>query len=66
MYLVEKPEDVDRLAVNDEEKLAFVTQTTLSVDDARLTIDALKRRFPNIVGPRRTISATRRRTGRTQ
>jgi 4-hydroxy-3-methylbut-2-enyl diphosphate reductase len=53
MYLVEKPEDVDRLVVNDEEKLAFVTQTTLSVDDARLTIDALKRRFPNIVGPKK-------------
>src|SRR5687768_14929044 len=53
MYLVEKPEDVDRLEVNDEEKLAFVTQTTLSVDDARLTIDALKRRFPNIVGPKK-------------
>jgi 4-hydroxy-3-methylbut-2-enyl diphosphate reductase len=53
MYLVEKPEDVDRLVVNDEEKLAFVTQTTLSVDDARLTIDALKHRFPKIVGPKK-------------
>ncbi len=53
MYLVETPEDVERLQVRDGENLAFVTQTTLSVDDARLTIDALKRRFPNIVGPRR-------------
>ena len=53
MYLVETPEDVDRLQVRDGENLAFVTQTTLSVDDARRTIDALKKRFPNIVGPRR-------------
>jgi 4-hydroxy-3-methylbut-2-enyl diphosphate reductase len=53
MHLVEKPEDVARLAVGDEDRLAFVTQTTLSVDDARLTIDALKRRFPNIVGPKK-------------
>jgi 4-hydroxy-3-methylbut-2-en-1-yl diphosphate reductase len=53
MHLVENPEDVARLAVADENKLAFVTQTTLSVDDARLTIDALKRRFPRIVGPKK-------------
>ena len=53
MHLVEKPEDVARLVVADENRLAFVTQTTLSVDDARLTIGALKRRFPNIVGPKR-------------
>jgi 4-hydroxy-3-methylbut-2-enyl diphosphate reductase len=53
MYLVETPEDVERLQVRDVENLAFVTQTTLSVDDAGLTIDALKRRFPNIIGPRR-------------
>jgi 4-hydroxy-3-methylbut-2-en-1-yl diphosphate reductase len=53
MYLVEGPEDVERLTVADENRLAFVTQTTLSVDDARLTIDALKRRFPKIVGPKK-------------
>ena len=53
MYLVEKPEDVYRLTVRDENNLAFVTQTTLSVDDARLTIDALRQRFPGIVGPRK-------------
>ena len=53
MYLVEDPADVERLEVRDGDNLAFVTQTTLSVDDARLTIDALKRRFPNIAGPRR-------------
>jgi 4-hydroxy-3-methylbut-2-enyl diphosphate reductase len=53
MHLVEKPEDVDRLVVENEDRLAFVTQTTLSVDDARQTIDALKRRFPQIIGPKK-------------
>ncbi|MBI3937252.1 MAG: 4-hydroxy-3-methylbut-2-enyl diphosphate reductase [Betaproteobacteria bacterium] len=53
MHLVETPEDVARLAVEDEGNLAFVTQTTLSVDDARAIIDALRRRFPGIVGPRK-------------
>ena len=53
MYLVEGPEDVERLEVQDPSNLAFVTQTTLSIDDARRTIEALKRRFPEIVGPRR-------------
>jgi len=53
MHLVEKPGDVDRLSVKDPDNLAFVTQTTLSVDDAQQTIDALKRRFPAIVGPRK-------------
>src|SRR5688572_1234577 len=47
MYLIEGPEDVERLEVRDPSKLAFVTQTTLSMDDARRTIDALKRRFPD-------------------
>jgi len=53
MYLVENPRDVERLAVKDERNLAFVTQTTLSVDDAQQTIDALRRRFPDIAGPRK-------------
>jgi 4-hydroxy-3-methylbut-2-enyl diphosphate reductase len=53
MYLVERPEDVERLEVQDPEHLAFVTQTTLSTDDARRTIEALKARFPTISGPRR-------------
>ena len=53
MYLVERPEDVRELAVKDPESLAFVTQTTLSVDDASTIIDALKARFPSIVGPRK-------------
>jgi 4-hydroxy-3-methylbut-2-enyl diphosphate reductase len=53
MYLVEKPEDVARLDVKDDNNLAFVTQTTLSMDDAQQTIHALKRRFPAIVGPKK-------------
>jgi 4-hydroxy-3-methylbut-2-enyl diphosphate reductase len=51
MYLVESPEDVAKLEVKDPNNLAFVTQTTLSVDDTALVIDALRERFPNIVGP---------------
>jgi 4-hydroxy-3-methylbut-2-enyl diphosphate reductase len=53
MYLVEGPEDVAKLEVADPENLAFVTQTTLSIDDTGRTIDALKSRFPTIAGPRR-------------
>ena len=47
-------------------QLAYVTQTTLSVDDAAAIVAALKARFPRIVGPKRTTSATRRRTARTR
>lgn len=53
MYLVETLEDVLSLEVDDPEKLAYVTQTTLSVDDARKIVEALKARFPAIVGPSR-------------
>lgn len=53
MYLVESPEDVWKLSVKDENKLSFMTQTTLSVDDTSDIIDALRQRFPNIVGPRK-------------
>ena len=53
MYLVESPEQVAGLKVNDERNLAFVTQTTLSVDDASSIIAALKERFPLITGPRK-------------
>ena len=53
MYLVEKPGDVAGLRVKDEANLAFVTQTTLSVDDAQQTISALRSRFPAIVGPKK-------------
>ena len=53
MYLVETPADVEHLEVADERNLAFVTQTTLSVDDAGEIVDALKKRFPGIVGPKK-------------
>jgi 4-hydroxy-3-methylbut-2-enyl diphosphate reductase len=53
MYLVERPDDVEQLAIEKPDSLAFVTQTTLSVDDASAIIDALKTRFPKIVGPRK-------------
>ena len=53
MYLVETPDDVATLAVSDPANLAFVTQTTLSIDDAGRTVEALKARFPTIVGPKR-------------
>jgi 4-hydroxy-3-methylbut-2-enyl diphosphate reductase len=53
MYLVETPEDVANLQVNDPDKLAYVTQTTLSVDDAARVVDALRARFPNISGPKK-------------
>jgi 4-hydroxy-3-methylbut-2-enyl diphosphate reductase len=51
MYLVESPEDVARLKVKNPEQLAFVTQTTLSVDDTSVVIDALREYFPHITGP---------------
>jgi len=53
MYLVETPDDVATLQVSDPDKLAYVTQTTLSMDDAARVVDALRTRFPNIVGPKK-------------
>lgn len=53
MYLVETPADVAKLEVTDPANLAFVTQTTLSVDDASQIIAALRQRFPQIVGPKK-------------
>ena len=53
MYLVETVEDVARLDVRDSGRLAYVTQTTLSVDDAAKIVGALKARFPAIRGPKR-------------
>jgi 4-hydroxy-3-methylbut-2-enyl diphosphate reductase len=53
MYLVESPADVLKLKVSDEQNLAYVTQTTLSVDDAAGIITALKNRFPFITGPKK-------------
>ena len=53
MYLVETEEDVARLQVKDPDRLAYVTQTTLSIDDCARVVAALKARFPNIVGPKK-------------
>ncbi len=53
IYLVESVEDVGRVAVRDAHKLAYVTQTTLSMDDAAAVVVALKTRFPDIVGPKK-------------
>jgi len=53
MYLVETVADVEHLDVLNPGQLAYVTQTTLSVDDAEKVVIALRQRFPDIVGPRR-------------
>jgi len=53
VLLVSTPEDVETLVVSDSDKLAFVTQTTLSVDDTKDVIEALQQRFPSISAPKR-------------
>jgi len=52
IHLVETPEDVARLKPKDPENLAYVTQTTLSVDDTKAVIEALREHFPAVLGPR--------------
>ena len=51
MLLIQHPDEVNALEVPDPNKVAYLTQTTLSVDDTRECIEALRRRFPKIVGP---------------
>ncbi len=51
MVLVETADDVERLQINDESRVAYLTQTTLSVDDANLVITALREKFPRIANP---------------
>lgn len=51
VHLISTAADVQSLEVKDPDKLAYITQTTLSVDDTKGVVDALKARFPNIVGP---------------
>lgn len=51
VYILCRPEEVETLQVTDPERLAYVTQTTLSVDDTHSVIEALIKRFPNIRGP---------------
>ncbi len=52
IVLIETEEDVDRLEVDDPDKIAYISQTTLSVDETRTIINRLRERFPNITGPR--------------
>jgi 4-hydroxy-3-methylbut-2-enyl diphosphate reductase len=52
IHLVETPGCVQKLVPRDPEQLAYVTQTTLSVDDTKAVIEALRKRFPSILGPR--------------
>jgi len=51
VHVISEPHDVDSLKVSDPDKVSFVTQTTLSVNDTKDVIAALKKRFPNIIGP---------------
>ena len=53
IYLVESPRDAQELVVKNPENLAYVTQTTLSIDDTQAVVDALKARFPSIIGPKK-------------
>ncbi len=54
MYLIETIEDIEQLQVRDPDRLAYVTQTTLSVDDTANLIEALKRRFPRVAEPKKS------------
>ena len=53
IYLVETIDDIERLQVDNPDRLAYVTQTTLSVDDTRVIIDGLRNKYPGITGPRK-------------
>jgi len=52
MFLIETIEDVKYLTVDNPDKMAYVTQTTLSIDDTKAMIEALKKKYPNIQGPK--------------
>jgi len=67
IVLIETEEDVDRLEVEDPERVAYISQTTLSVDETDAIIARLRERFPSIVGPRTDdICYAARRTRRTR
>ena len=53
IYRVDSPQEVEALIVKNEDKLGFVTQTTLSMDDTAIIIDQLRQRFPSIKGPKK-------------
>ncbi|MGE4596419.1 MAG: 4-hydroxy-3-methylbut-2-enyl diphosphate reductase [Methylophilaceae bacterium] len=52
IFLVENTKDVDSLKIEDSERISYVSQTTLSMDDTQVIINALKNKYPNIVGPK--------------
>jgi len=53
IYLIENVEDIEAFEIQDADKLAYVSQTTLSIDDTARVVDALRTKFPNIQGPRK-------------
>jgi len=53
LFLIEKVADIDKLSFANDEKIAFVTQTTLSIDETKEIVEALTKKFPNIVQPRK-------------
>lgn len=53
IYLIENISDIENLQIRDENNLSYVTQTTLSIDESKKIIDALRNRYPNIQGPRK-------------
>ena len=53
IHLVENLQDIETLEVRNPDNLAYVTQTTLSIDDTRMIVEALQRKFPKIIGPRK-------------
>ncbi len=64
VFLVSSEKDVDALDIPTGTPVAYITQTTLSIDDTKSIIASLKRKFTDIVGPETPTSATRRRTAR--
>jgi len=54
IYRVDSPEEVSQLTINNPSELSFVTQTTLSMDDTAIIIDSLRKRFPDIQGPKKS------------
>jgi len=54
LHIIEEPEDINHLDFDPEARVAYITQTTLSVDDTQSMIDQLKRRFPNLAAPARS------------
>ena len=65
IQLIGSVAEIDHLQIPDPHRVAYITQTTLSVDETLEIIAALRERFPTVVGPRTTTSVTPRKTART-